>query len=201
MSDDLPDHERIRKLLNMTTSSNDGEVLNAIRMVNRTLTKNGWDWDRLLAGKIRIVADPWKGMAPPPPKQNFAANAAAATPPRRAPRPQSPPPPPPPPRVWLDKNGVAWSTERDRDLSNMRIDAAKRVPQPTIASTVSNKFADHCYCCGTYVNAGAGWIFHPNGTSGKWQVTCDPCNKSSAPIPARAAKRQTVSLSDVLKGI
>lgn len=40
--------ERLVKLLNLTTSENDGEALNAIRAANNLIRKNGLRWDVLL---------------------------------------------------------------------------------------------------------------------------------------------------------
>lgn len=82
----LPKQELLLKLLKMTTSSNDGEALTAIRKVNTMLTANGWDWDKFVSGKIKIVENPFVNLG---------------TPMRAAPRPSpfgsSPPPPPPTP--------------------------------------------------------------------------------------------------------
>jgi hypothetical protein len=40
--------EKIAKLLNLTSSDNDGEALNAIRIANQILKKNGLDWPTLI---------------------------------------------------------------------------------------------------------------------------------------------------------
>lgn len=83
-SSDLPNLGILIKLLKMTTSSNDGEALNAIRMANHALSKFGGDWERLLRGKVTVIgADPFDKIPDPP---------------RAAPKPQpayrAPPPPP-----------------------------------------------------------------------------------------------------------
>lgn len=41
-------HERLVKLLNLTSSTNDGEALNAIRAANNLIVKNGLRWEILL---------------------------------------------------------------------------------------------------------------------------------------------------------
>lgn len=186
----LQKHELLRKLLNMTTSANDAEALIALRKANQLLVDQKWSWDLLLAAKIRVVGDPWSGAATPPKPQpqtprsddsafGFTRPSGGAS--RTAPRPKaqptySSPPPPPPPRP-----------------------APPPPPRPTIASTRSNGFSGHCYCCGTFVPSGAGYIFKP-GASG-WEVVCDPCNKSSAPVPIKRAKRRTATTSDILSGL
>jgi hypothetical protein len=43
------DRDKLVKLLNMTTSKNDGEALNAIRMSNELLQRASVSWDELLA--------------------------------------------------------------------------------------------------------------------------------------------------------
>lgn len=63
------------KLLKMTRSVNDQEALAFLRKANQQLDKQGWDWEKLLYAKVKIVADPFgdlKGpIAPPPPPQPF----------------------------------------------------------------------------------------------------------------------------------
>lgn len=208
MSDDLPKHELLRKLLNMTTSANDGEALVAIRKANSILKDGGWSWDQLLSAKIRLIGDPWKGMAAPPTRDSAASRVqpSAAPPPRQAPRPQpAQTPKRPPPQVFYDMDGVSWPSLAEATRSDNAIRArrarAAAASKPTINSTVANRFADHCYCCGTYVNATKGFIFHPRGTVGKWEVACKPCNTSTAPIPASKAKPQRANLNSVLDGL
>jgi hypothetical protein len=48
------------KLLRMTESSHDGEVLNAIRMANALLNKHDANWDEVLRGKVPMIdSDPF----------------------------------------------------------------------------------------------------------------------------------------------
>src|SRR5882672_7473149 len=63
---DLPKQELLIKLLRMTTSDNDGEALTALRKANAFLNAAGWDWERLIHGKIRIIEDPFKNLGTPP---------------------------------------------------------------------------------------------------------------------------------------
>src|SRR6516165_7998886 len=72
MSEDLPKQELIRK-------------------VNSTMASFGWDWDKLIAGKIKVVADPFGKQV-----QNGNPNPYESRTGRRAP---PPPPPPPAPRA------------------------------------------------------------------------------------------------------
>lgn len=86
VSEQLPKEQLLLKLLKMTTSSNDAEALVAIRKVNELLTSSGWDWDKFVAGKIRIVENPFKNLGTPPRREGVSGGFA-------------PPPPPPPPRT------------------------------------------------------------------------------------------------------
>lgn len=65
MAEELQKHQLLVKLLGMTTSSNDGEALVAIRKANELLTNAGWDWTRLMAGKITVVGDPFADLGDP----------------------------------------------------------------------------------------------------------------------------------------
>ena len=164
--DDLPKHQLLLKLLKMTTSDNDGECLVSIRKANGVLRDAGWDWDRLLSGKIKVIGDPFNGVAgpinrgagdrrpPPPPTFNRPA-AAPSAPPRPAPaappRPATPPPP----------------------------------PRPKINSTKENIFPGPCYCCGAHVPAKVGYIFDPSKLNPrakkKWHPVCHTCNQAHYP--------------------
>lgn len=197
--DDLPKHELLRKILNMTTAENDNQALIAIRKANAILKEGGWDWDKLLAGKIKIIGDPWKGMAPPPPRPTVApANGSTPPPQRQAPRPAP---------KYFDLDGNAHPTQyaantanaairqqRDIAAANARRAAAAR--SPTIGSTKSNNFAGYCYCCGNHQLAGAAWLFKPGGP--KFEVVCDSCNKSTRPVPTRRATPNKTSVFDSL---
>ncbi|HEY0724706.1 MAG TPA: hypothetical protein VGD41_12090, partial [Pyrinomonadaceae bacterium] len=59
--DDLPNLPLLIKLLKMTTSSNDGEALMAIRKANEQLKKFGGDWEALLRGKVTMITNPFAG--------------------------------------------------------------------------------------------------------------------------------------------
>lgn len=77
--------EKLIKMLNMTTSSNEGEALTALRMANKHLKEQKWTWDELLRGKITVAADPFMS-APIPQARNSGFGFY-----------QQPAPPPPPP--------------------------------------------------------------------------------------------------------
>lgn len=85
---EIPKQELLVKLLMMTTSSNDGEALTAIRKANELLKTQGWDWVKLIAGKITIVEDPFKDLAMPEVRQSYSPpppyTSSYNTPPRQA---------------------------------------------------------------------------------------------------------------------
>lgn len=62
---ELPRHELLLKLLKMTASTNDAEALVALRKANQLLATAGWDWDKLLSGKITVVGDPFGNLQRP----------------------------------------------------------------------------------------------------------------------------------------
>lgn len=94
MSDDFNKLELLIKMMGMTGSDNENQALVAIRKANSILAAEGWDWDRLLRGKVKLIADPFASRPAAPAPQAKPATM------QRAP---SPPPPPPPtyaPNPW-----------------------------------------------------------------------------------------------------
>ena len=185
MSEDLPKQELLIKLLKMSTSPNDGEALIAVRKANELLKSAGWDWEKLVNGKIKVIADPFAKVdtpmnrsihnPPQPPRP-----APRPTPPPSPAAPQAPRPTPPPPRPRV----------------------------PLINSTAPNKYKGWCYCCGVAVLEQQGFIFDPykhnSSANSKWQIACKGCNSHPHPSIGRtAATRQrplgnvTPSLNDI----
>ena len=171
VSKELPKQERLLKLLKMTTSSNDGEALTAIRMANDLLGAVGWDWDKLIEGKIRVIEDPFKNLGTPPTgarsnsqphpaggawPSSFNNGQAAGPPPKTAYAPKPPPPPP----------------------------ARGSVANPI--SSTPNRFPGFCWCCGVEKLPTEGFIFKPTPNHTKWEVICTPCN-TTATIQTHAA--------------
>jgi hypothetical protein len=97
--------ELLIKLLKLTSSSNDGEAIVAMRKANQQVEKVGGDWETLLRGKVTIIADPFAGGPASPIPDPIVGNGNGWRPP---PRPAAPPqyqtqrtynpPPNPPPR-------------------------------------------------------------------------------------------------------
>lgn len=157
MTEVLPKHVLLVKLLKMTSSPNDGEALTAVRKANELLASAGWDWDRLMSGKIVVVEDPFGAIGTPKSGRGEAAPPTPATQPPRpfqqAPRPAPAPPPKPAPKA------TTWP------LGQM-----------------PNKFAAFCYCCGVEVLTGKGFIFKASDYShgpSHWSVACTPCNMTA----------------------
>lgn len=63
-NNDLPKHELLIKMMGMTQSDNDNQALVAIRKANEVLKAAGWDWERVLRGKIKVVENPFAGKNP-----------------------------------------------------------------------------------------------------------------------------------------
>lgn len=92
----IPKHELLLKILNMTTSDNDNTALVAIRKANQILNEAGWTWEKLLAGKIKVIGDPFAQVAKPPVRDYTPPNPPSyPTRPQPKPKPQYTPPPPP----------------------------------------------------------------------------------------------------------
>jgi hypothetical protein len=176
---DLPKQELLIKLLRMTESDNDGEALTALRKANRFMKDAGWDWEKLVNSKIKIIEDPFKNLGTPPGGTKMGAPGfARPSQPTAAPRPQAPPrptptPPPPPPQPAARK--ASWPLGID-----------------------PNRFSGWCYCCGFEVLANVGVIFKPyqynSQAPNDWKVACLSCNgtKSTpgATVNAYSANRR-----------
>lgn len=51
------DYERFIKLMMLTTSSNDGEALNALRMANSYLARLNRTWEQVIREKLTIIEE------------------------------------------------------------------------------------------------------------------------------------------------
>jgi hypothetical protein len=90
MSEELSKLGLLIKVMKMT-SAEDNVALVAIRKANEMLHSEGWDWEKLLRGKVVVIGDPFQGVAAPPPQRS--APPPPQPPPRAAPpRPAAPPP-------------------------------------------------------------------------------------------------------------
>jgi hypothetical protein len=98
MSDEtpLPKQELLIKLMNMTSSSNDGEALSAVRKANELLLANKWSWEKLVHSKIKVIADPFVNT--PKVEPGRPVNGRMSTPDMPRMKAQSMWNPPPPPR-------------------------------------------------------------------------------------------------------
>lgn len=182
----IPKQELLIKLMKLTSSSNDGEALSALRKATDLLTAGGWDWERLIKGKIVIVEDPFaaisdprdRGYAAPPHEPRDYTGGGAYTG-------RVNPTPPPPPRA----------------APPMTSHTATRASP---FGQQSNKFAGWCWCCGVEVIALAGFIFKPGlyitNASTKWECVCTPCNTTGtarAWASARQKKRGRTAVGDL----
>jgi hypothetical protein len=176
---DIPKQELLIKLLRMTESDNDGEALTALRKANAFMRAAGWDWEKLVNAKIKIIEDPFKNLGVPAAgsrPMSAPGFKAAPQPAATQPRPQYNPPPPPPPPT----SKTTWPLGI----------------QP-------NKFSGWCYCCGYEVLANAGVIFRPNqfhsSAPADWKVACTACNTSATVSQYSANRRRTVNKKGATK--
>lgn len=152
---ELPKQDLLVKLLNMTTSDAESEVLMAIRRANALLKDAGWSWDMLIHEKIKIVENPFKNLGDPiAARQRDNPQRPAPAPPQQTWKPT--PPPPPQPRTFMYHCQV----------------------MSTVG--VHNNFGGHCYHCGWYQVAGEGYWFTPqsfnkNAPHGR-EIICKTCD-------------------------
>lgn len=196
----LPKEQLLLKLLKMTTVQEDTVALVAIRKANELLASAGWDWDKLISGKIKVVENPFKNMpnptsaravpTPPPPSDWVTPSR-----PRRPSRASRPIHDPGIGRIW-DYNQLndTWDSVPDPWYSPARAGARGH------GLTRGNNYANHCYCCGLYVGVQNGFIFKPYDlrpsigntvVTTKWQTMCDDCNKTGNFIGSKPAMKQT----------
>lgn len=189
MSDEtLPREELLRKMLNMTTSDNDGTALVAIRKANTLLAAAGWSWDKLLSGKIKIVESPFKNMPNPTRPERFEPKTPSPTPTRAA-HPLSSP-----------RSGCHWVYDSYADtwVNEPNITPpTPAAPTPRLGLTRPNLYARYCYCCGDYTNNNQGFIMKPRQFNprapDKWEIVCKNCNNTRSPnhINERPAMKNT----------
>lgn len=178
---ELAKQDLLVKILGMTTSDNDGQALVAIRKANKLLADAGWTWERLIAGKITIVQDPFNGVGDPFANMFNAAPARTSTPAPKASKSTSSNPPP--------AQNIPWTATPSSPISTMK-----------------NKYVGFCYCCGDETPAGAGFFFTPSyrnpAAPSKSHVVCVPCNTSGTiyanPTGMRRRTRGKANISDLV---
>jgi len=99
--------EKLIKLIRLSESSNDAEALAALRAANALLKRAGWDWEKLLRGKVTVVADPFSTIPAPPPTTSTRP---------RPPPPPSPLQPQPWSPLWTPRRGTRKSKPSALDL-------------------------------------------------------------------------------------
>lgn len=114
MSEDLNKLDLLIKIMGMTTSDNDPTALVALRKAQALLKAEGWDWERLLRSKIKVVENPFSKVTAPKARP---ANFTQPPPPQPAPPPQQTSPrqsrgTDPWGRPWHD---VDWGTPKPDD--------------------------------------------------------------------------------------
>jgi hypothetical protein len=189
VSEEIPKQELLIKLLKMTTSSNDGEAVIAVRKANDLLKSAGWDWEKLIHGKIKVIEDPFKSVEVP---INTATAGLRPKPPQR-PQPM-PPAQPAAAKPWPQAYGNPGNQAPPLKPYTPTPKPAKPA-RPVIGSNKSNIYAGWCYCCGDAVLQQGGFIFDPADHNGrarsKWMIACKSCNSSTyVNVGPSAAPRQ-----------
>ena len=175
--------ELLIKLMNMTRSE-DNITLVAIRKANAHLAKLGTDWESVLRGKVKIIADPFASINIPKDAMNPNRNSDYRPPAPAKPEPYTPPP--------------AY-TPRPRTAPPPRPQPSSVKPKPgapafqgdTVEKTVVNKFDGTCTKCKNRVLAGEGiaklWS-RPSGTGTYWTSEhSGPCPSTSRTRPVKTS--------------
>lgn len=167
--------ELLIKLMRMTQAE-DNIALVAIRKANSHLAKLGTDWEAVLRGKVRVIADPFASINIPASamnpnrNQDFRPSAPSRPQPTR-PAPASQPYNPPPPRPKPQPSPVKPSPGNQPFAGD------------TKERTIVNKFAGTCTLCKGRVEAGDGVAHQWKRPSGQtyWTSehsgTCPPTRK------------------------
>lgn len=92
---DLSKLDLLVKVMKMT-GAEDNIALVAIRKANSMLAAEGWDWEKLLRGKVVVIGDPFERVPTPPTNNQFRSSTPPPAPARPQPRTYAPPPPPRP---------------------------------------------------------------------------------------------------------
>jgi len=173
----IPKQELLVKLMKLTASTNDCEAPTALRKATELLATGGWDWERLIRGKIVIVEDPFAAISDP--RDRYQAPPTTVQHPTYSPG-ASPPPRAAPPMT-------SHTATRTSPLGAQK-----------------NKYSGWCWCCGVEVIALAGYIFKPGlfvtNASTKWELTCTSCNVTGTVhswASAKQRKRGRTAVNDL----
>lgn len=169
--------ELLIKLMKMTQAE-DNIALVAIKKANGQLLKMGTDWEALLRGKVKIIADPFANINIPASHMNPNNNQDYTPKPRPPIRPEAPPKPqpyqappayqPPPPRKPRSPG------QPSRPLAD---------PGPnngTLERTIVNKHDGTCWQCHNKVLAGHGLakLWRRSDGKEKWVSEHTTCPKT-----------------------
>jgi hypothetical protein len=169
--------ELLIKIMKMTTAE-DNIALAAVRKANNQLFKMGTDWEAVLRGKVRIIADPFANINIPQSHMNPNRNQDYTPAPPR--RPAAPPPPQPRPqpaprpsplRQALAEPGPGNGTEEKR---------------------IVNKHDGTCYKCSNKVLAGHGFAVLWKRSDGKTKWV----SEHSGPCPTATRKFKPATTTD-----
>jgi hypothetical protein len=200
--------ERLIKLMKLAASpsANPNEAWLAFTRANEMLLSQKWDWEKLLRGKISLVADPFGPAMPAPMPTPHHSSAATWSPPKR-------PAPAAPTRQFVCEdcynsiNANHLYQHQGKDLCvtcYTRATTNAKRPGPPKGSQRTNRYSDFCFCCGDPVDANKGLLHRPPNYSG-WATLCTKCdNLSKQPNfawPTRRAKRQRVSTTNLMSGL
>lgn len=189
--------ELLIKLMKMTQAE-DNIALIAVRKANNQLLKMGTDWEALLRGKVKIIADPFANINIPASHMNPNKNQDY-TPKPQAPRKPAPPPPPQPQPAASSPDPFYQGYRSPPPQPQPRPHRARTPPladpgpnNGTLEKTIVNKFDGTCHKCANKVLAGQGIskMWRRSDGKTKW------ISEHSGPCPTTARKFKPATTSD-----
>ena len=147
------------KVLLMTTSDNNSESLAAIRRANVMLRNANTDWEKLLRGKVTVVADPFADIPAPSASVTTHTNSRPTVPSRPQPAYDVGTP-------YVYPQAPAYTRTKSPPQTPPYSPQAAR-------KNNTNNFVGNCFNCDTYTPAGYGALRDINS---KIHVFCEDCN-------------------------
>lgn len=186
--------ELLIKLMKMT-SAEDNIALVAIRKANSQLLKMGTDWEAILRGRVKIIADPFASINIPASAMNPNRNQDYTPPPPRRPAPRPAPPKAPPPPDPDPGHSYMFRQQQTPSYNPRPRPQPLAEPGPgngTEEKRIVNKHDGTCYKCSNRVLAGEGFAVLWKRSDGKTKWV----SEHNGPCPSTTRRVKPVVTSD-----
>ena len=156
-----------------------------MRKANALLQSAGWSWERLLNGKVTVIADPFQSIPEPgmaTPRQRTAAGAPSA----------------PPSTHRLRATSTPATTEAQPPTIHLPLHPEQRLRWPLLVLRHLRRPRRRLHPQRPRHDLAA----NPRATiAKKWETICHTHNNAASHIPARRAGKQQPSSSTILNSI